>query len=171
MGEWLVRLEGDKFDLEELVDHFTSADWNVKRDEDGYYYLKSSDFNDMIDSHEVHERALELIGIMNGAASHHSGGGFRPVEFDGLTEIDADDRRHNYVFLSAVARGRSRVIGKPTVRRVNETIDVTQVLSEVETLANLADRNEKVADALRFCERGDWINGLTPFSVPGAMRV
>jgi hypothetical protein len=69
MGEWLVRLKGQEFDLAELADHFTSADWNVRRDEDGHYYLSSEVLNRMPDSDAVRQRALELIQHMNGAMS------------------------------------------------------------------------------------------------------
>jgi hypothetical protein len=36
MPERLVRLKGHQFDLEELSDHFTSDDLNVRQDENGY---------------------------------------------------------------------------------------------------------------------------------------
>ncbi len=40
MSEWLVRLKGHEFDLEELSEHFRSPEHSVSKDEDGYYYLK-----------------------------------------------------------------------------------------------------------------------------------
>ena len=62
-----------------MVDHFTSADRNVKKDEDGCY-LRSSDFNTMTAPSAVRARALENLGSMNGAMKLHSGDSYRPVE-------------------------------------------------------------------------------------------
>jgi hypothetical protein len=158
MPEWLVRLKGHEFDLEELSDHFTSTDRNVKKDEDGYYYVTSEDFNRITDSDAVHKRALELIEHMNGAATYHAGGNYRPVEFDGLAQIDESGQPRNFVFLSGVIEGRSRITAKLTVGDQDSTDDAPQPPGEVAVLVNLADQNEKVADALRFYQRGDWIN-------------
>ena len=158
VDEWLVRLKGHQFDLEELAGHFTSATRNVGKDEDGYYYLRSESLNQMTDSQDVHERALKLIESINGAASYHVGSSYRPVEFDGLTQIDETGQRHNFVFLSGVIEARSHFFGNLTVSRAGEAINVPPARSQAETLADLADQNEKVADALRFYQRGDWIN-------------
>ncbi len=95
MPEWLVRLQGHQFDREELSDHFTSSDLNVRRDEDGYHYLRSSDFNQMTDPNVVRERSLELLEYMNGALKLHSAGSFRSVGVDVVTQIDESGNRHH----------------------------------------------------------------------------
>jgi hypothetical protein len=75
MPEWSVRLKGHEFDLEELSDHFRSSERNVTKDEDGHYYLRSTDFDSMADDEAVRERALELVELMNRAAKFHAGDG------------------------------------------------------------------------------------------------
>lgn len=150
MPEWMVRLQGHEFDMEELSTHFTSAARNVKRDEDGYYYLRSSDFNKLTDPSAVRERALEMLGQMNGAVKLLSGGSYRPVEFDVVTEIDESGKRHHHVMLSATVEGRSRVTVNLSVGGQDGGQDASPSPSEAEVLATLADQDEKVADVLRF---------------------
>lgn len=158
MGEWLVRLQGHEFDLAELADRFTSVVRNVRKDADGHYYLKSSDFDRMADPSAVRERALEILGHMNGAMKLYSGDGYRPVESDAIIEIDEGGNRRNYKFASATVEGRSRVTANVSVANQDGTEGSARSPSEVEVLVALADQNEKVADALRFYERADWVN-------------
>jgi hypothetical protein len=158
MTEWLVRLKGHEFDLEELCDHFTSADRNVKKEEDGYYYLRSSDFDQMSEPDAVSERAQDLMERINGAAKLLSGVSYRPVEFDVVIRVDDDGKRHHHMTLSSTIEMRSRVTGKLTVGETGETMDVLRPPSGVDSLVNLADQNAKVADALRFYARSDWFN-------------
>ncbi len=158
MTEWLVRLKGHEFDLEELSDHFTSADRNVKKEEDGYYYLRSSDLNELDEPDAVRERAFKFIELVNGATKLYTRGSYRPVEFDVVTRIDDSGNRHHHITLSATVEGRSRMTGKLIVGDMGETMDVLRPPSGADPLVNLADQNEKVADALRFYARGDWFN-------------
>jgi hypothetical protein len=158
MTEWLVRLQGHEFDLEELSDRFTSADRNVTKDEDGYYYLRSSDFDQVSDPDAVRERAFRLIELMNGATKLYTGGSYRPVEFDVVTRVDDDGKRHHHITLSATVEGRSLMTGKLIVGETGENIDVLRPPSGADSLVNLADQNAKVADALRFYARSDWFN-------------
>jgi hypothetical protein len=151
--------KGHQFDLEELSEHFTSDNLNVKRDEDGYYYLRSSDFGQMSDSSAVEERGRELVEYINGAAKLLIGSGYRSVEFDTAARIEDDGKRYHTVGMSLTISGRSRVTAKPTVIRADGTVDAApHPPDNAEALVNLARRDKRVADALRFYEGGDWIN-------------
>ncbi len=156
MPEWSVRLIGHAFDLEELSDHFRSPERNVTRDEDSHYYLRSTDFDLMTDSEAVRERALELVAYMNRAAKFHAGDGYRPVELDVVTWIDEDGNRMQTVTSSVQIGGRSRVSIKPTVIRDGDSPDAPHPTSEVESMFALAERYQRLADALRYFARGDW---------------
>jgi len=158
MTEWLVRLKGHEFDLEELSDHFTSAELNVTKDHDGHYYLRSSDFDQMSDPGAVRKRASRLIELMNGATKLHAGESYRPVEFDVVARVDDDGKGYHHITLSVTVEGRSRMTATPSVGETGGTANTPQPPSEAESLVDLADHNEKVADALRFHERGDWVN-------------
>jgi hypothetical protein len=154
----LVRLKGHAFDLEELSDRFTSADRNVTKDEDGYYYLRSSDFDQVSDPDAVRERAFRLIELMNGATKLYTGGRYWPVEFDVVTRIDDSGNCHHHITLSATVEGRSRMTGKLMVGETGEIMDALRPPGGTAFLVNLASRDDRVADVLRFYERGDWVN-------------
>ncbi len=159
MTEWLVRLQGHEFDLEELSNHFSSDDLNVRRDEDGRHYLRSSDFSSMTDPSPVRERALKKLDRMNGVTKFLSGSSYRPITLDVITEIDVDGNRLNHIMLAAASGGRSRVTANLSVGDQDDAEDLARTpTTEAESLVSLADRDNGVADALRFYERGDWIN-------------
>jgi hypothetical protein len=102
MSEWLVRLKGHEFDLEELPTHFQSAERNVRKEDNGYYYLRSASLNSITDDNVVRERALELIERMNGAAKFHLGEDYQLVEFDGLMQRTDDDKHNQFVYVDPI---------------------------------------------------------------------
>jgi hypothetical protein len=158
MPEWSIRLTGHAFDLEDLSDHFHSPERNVTKDEDGHYYLRSTDFDSMADGEAVRERALELVELMNRAAKFHAGDGYQPVELDVVTWIDEVGNRMHTVTSSLQIRGRSRMSAKLTVIREGDSVATPQPPSEVVSMAALAERDDRVADALRFFARDNWVN-------------
>jgi hypothetical protein len=158
MRDWSVKLKGHAFDLEELSDHFRSPERNVRKDDDGHYHLRSSDFDLMADSEAVRERALELVELMNRAAKFHAGNGYQPVEVDVVAWIDEDGNRMQTVTSSVQIGGRSRVSVKPTVITEGESADAPHPPSEVESMFALAERDARVADALRYFDGDDWVN-------------
>jgi hypothetical protein len=94
---------------------------------------------------------------MNSALRFSSGESYQPVDFDGFTSVnESGDRVHTH-FSSVTVQGRTRITAKPTVVDEYGTVKATPQPppSKVE---DLADRDDRVADALRFFERGDWIN-------------
>lgn len=167
MPEWSVRLKGHAFDLEELSDHFHSPEQNVRKDEDGHYYLGSTDFDSVADEQAVRERALEFVERMNWAAKFYSGAGYRPVELDVVTRVDEDGNRIHHITLTATVEGRSRVSVKPTVIREGNSPGAPRPPNETESMFTLAERDASVADALRYFARGDWVNLYKAWEVVG----
>jgi|SRR5215218_7438335 len=160
MIERLVKLNGHQFDLEQLSEHFTSDELNVRRDENGSYYLRSSDFEQMSDLDAFEKRGRELVEYINGAAKLLFGSAYRSIEFDAAARIEEDGRRFHTVGTSVTISGRSRVSIDTTVISADGTVegDAPRRRDDAEALVSLADRDDRVADALRFYERGDWIN-------------
>lgn len=167
MSEWLVRLKGHEFDLEELSNHFRAGVWNVRKDEDDHYYLRSSDFDSLADEEAVRTRALELVERMNWAAKFHSGDGYQPVELDVVTRVDEDGKRMHHITLTSKIEARSRMSAKPTVIREGDSPNAPRPPSEVESIFALAERDARVADALRYFDRGDWVNLYKAWEVVG----
>jgi hypothetical protein len=64
VGEWLVSVTGEASSLEELRSAFNLARLNV-RQEEGHYYLSSSEFDGSTDAADVLERASELVAVIN----------------------------------------------------------------------------------------------------------
>jgi hypothetical protein len=65
--EWLVRLKGDEWSLEDLPKWFSQLDHKVRL-EDGKYYLVSSAFDHCATSAEVWELAEQIVERINAAA-------------------------------------------------------------------------------------------------------
>lgn len=65
MGKWLVRLKGDKFDLEDLTALFDSPELAVV-EENGFYYLQSCKLESLTSADKVREQGVALINILNG---------------------------------------------------------------------------------------------------------
>jgi hypothetical protein len=90
--EWLVRLEGDEWSLEDLPKWFSQLDHKVRL-EDGKYYLVSSAFDHCATSAEVWERAEQIVERINGAAKACDPH-FRPVQIAGeVAQVHDDGRR------------------------------------------------------------------------------
>jgi hypothetical protein len=155
---WLARLKGHELDLQELSEHFRSPDWNIQKDEDGYYYLRSLEFAGAGDSEAVRERATRMLRHINGAAKLLFGLGYRAVEFDTVTRLEEDGQRYHTVCSSITISGRSRMAVKSGAVGSGGSSDVSPDAKGAEDIVALAEREQRVADALLFLQRGDWIS-------------
>ena len=118
--EWLVRLEGDEWSLEDLPKWFSQLDHKV-RSEDGKYYLVSSAFAHYATSTEVWQLADQIVERINGAAKAFEPR-FRPVQLGSeVVERHDDGTRKVHQQLrpaTGEARGKGRAAavsmdGKP----------------------------------------------------------
>jgi hypothetical protein len=154
MPNWLVKLEGEKFDLEDLPSLLRSPEHTVIED-NGSYYLKSSDFNSLSSADEVRECAIKIIEILNGAVKLHIHN-FRSVSEDGVTLIEEDGSRHQYIYVRSAFTVRSKVRANPTVTTSNGTQQAAPLLTNVESWLSLAKGDKAVADALYFFRENTW---------------
>ncbi len=154
MPNWLVRLKCEKFDLEDLPSLLRSPEHTVI-EENGFYYLKSSDFNSLSSADEVRERAIAIIDMLNGAMKLHIHN-FRGVFEDGVTIIKEDGSRHHYAYLGGTIAARAKV--SATVTTSNGTQQIAPRPSNVESWLSLAKSDKDVADALHFFRENTWIN-------------
>jgi len=155
MPNWLVRLRGEKFDLEDLPSLLRSPEHTVI-EEDGSYYLKSSDFDSFSSADDVRKCAIKIIDWLNGAMKLRSPN-FRSVFEDGVTFINEDGKRHHYVYLKGTIAARTKVSAELTTS--NGTLQVAPQPSDVESWLSLAKRDKAVADAFHFFGfRRDWFN-------------
>src|SRR5215212_1837606 len=73
MAEWLVEVQGDQADLEELADQFESPRLSVRREDESYYLRSSEDFEGLSDHSVVRTKATELLLLLSGVASLYAG--------------------------------------------------------------------------------------------------
>lgn len=91
MTELLIQLKGDEVDLAALCRIFCSSSYMVSKEENGYYYLRSSHFTSTIDEEARDECAAELVRRLNVAARLLLGENYFSVDFDGVARHEGDD--------------------------------------------------------------------------------
>ncbi len=156
MPNWLVRLKGEKFDLEDFPSLLRSPELTVI-EENGSYYLKSSDFDSLSSADEVRERAITIIKMLNDAVKFEIHN-FRGVSEDGVTLIEDDGIRHHHVYIKGSITARSKTSANLTATTSKGTQQIAPRPSNVESLLNLAKDDKAVADALHFFRENTWIN-------------
>ena len=156
MPKWLVRLEGERFDLEDLPSLLRTSEHTVV-EEDGLYYLKSSDFDSLGSADEVRECAIRIIEMINGTmkvrAPDHRG-----ARESGVTLAEEDGRRRHYLYVRSSFTVRSKVTANATVTASNGTLKAALSHTSVESWIRLAKSDKAVADALHFFTDNTWIN-------------
>ena len=154
---WYARLQGEQADLDDwthcLNEPFDPVALNLP---DGETVLWSSEFEGLEDAGEVRERAIGLIGRLNGALSLWTDA--RPVRFGGVYKIDEAGNRHAWVFAELVAelgrfvmRATAVLIG-PDGKPVPPPPPAPSVPQGWTTLASA---NDDVADLLDHFGRSD----------------
>jgi len=133
-----------------------SPELNVTED-NGFYYLQSSEFDSLTSADEVRERGIALIKILNGAAKLCRDN-FRDVAEDGITRVEDDGSRHHYVYLEGAITMRAKVSAQVTVITSNGSQPAVDQPSPLESWFRLAQKHKPVADALHFYREDSWIN-------------
>jgi hypothetical protein len=151
--EWLVRLQGEKLDLEEASIHFRTADLEVRREDDDHY-LACTEFSCMTESSEVLKRAVELLKVMNGtlrltAANH------QPVTADGIVvRVDEAGKRDLYVHAAAAATVRAQVHAAAVVVGSDRAMESpAEHATQTATWMAIARRDDEVAYVLGLFAR------------------
>lgn len=156
MPKWLVRLKGERFDLEDFPKLLRLSEVKVV-EEDGSFYLESSEFNSLTSAEEVRERGRALIKLINGVTKFNRNN-FVDISEDGITRVRDDGKRHNYVFLEGKAKIRTKARGQLTVIAADGSEKVATQPSALESLLEVAQKHNVVADALSFSRDDTWIS-------------
>lgn len=156
MAKWLIKLKGEEFDLKDLTSLVHSPSSAVM-EENGLYYLWSSDFDSLDSASEVRKSASTLIDVLNGAMKLHTSG-FHGISEDGVIMIEEDGRRHEYVYLGGSSAARSRTRASITVTTSGDKEQVAQPTCDVESWISLAKTDKAVAGALHFFRENTWIS-------------
>ncbi len=148
MSEWCVKLEGHKFDLEDLPTWFSSPDLKVI-EENGEYYLKSREFNSFPEASVVRERAKEILQDINGAAKVHSSE-FQPISIGSIMRIDENGRHHYYQEFTETIKLRDKTYVEITKSCSVEEEQETREIIPVESWVTKAKQDRNVKKILRF---------------------
>lgn len=118
MEEWLIELEGRKQDLQLLSTLLNSPNLNVT-EEKGGFVLRSSSFNPVPDSNDVHDLSTALVEILNGAAKLYNEN-FQRIRPKAVVRIGEDGKRSKHVRLTALP-GRYHIRFPPKRRDLIES--------------------------------------------------
>jgi len=156
MPKWLVRLKGERFDLEDFPKLLRSPKVRVV-EENGSFYLESSEFNSLTLAEEVRERGRALIKLINGVSKFNRNN-FLGISEDCITRVEDDGKRHNYVFLEGSVTIRTKVSAQLTVIAADGSEKVATQPSALESLLKIAQKHNVVVDALSFYRDDTWIS-------------
>jgi cupin superfamily acireductone dioxygenase involved in methionine salvage len=144
MPKWLVSLQGDSVDLQELADEFRSAHLSVRKEQDRYFLRSSEYFDALTSSEKVRARASELLPLLVGSIKLRTGY-TEAITLGDLTIRVEDDGTHSQYTELETLRVRSKM---PEVWVSSGPRISTPPLAE--RWVDLALRDEMVLDALRF---------------------
>ena len=141
MAEWLVELQGDPADLEELADQFASPRLSVRKEGESYYLRSSEDFDGLSDASQVRTQARKLLPLLSGAANLYAGAG--ETVTPGVVIWQRDDGPPDQFIPMGVAtvRARGKVLLGGT-EAAHPTVG--------ESWLSLARQDDNVSDGLRF---------------------
>ena len=154
MPKWLVRLKGERFDLEDFPKLLRSPEVRVV-EENGSFYLESSEFNSMTSSEEVRERGRALINLINVVAKFNRDN-FMGISEDAIIRVEDDGKRHGYIFLEEAITIRTKVSAQLTVIAADGSEKVATQPSALESLLEVTQKHNVVAKALSFYRDDTW---------------
>ena len=154
MPKWLVRLKGERFDLEDFPKLLRSPEVRVV-EENGSFYLESSEFNSLTSAEEVRERGRALIKLINGVTKFNRDS-FLGISEDAIIRVEDDGKRHGYLFLEEAITIRTKVSGQLTVIAADGSEKVATQPSALESLLEMAQKHNVVAKALSFYRGDTW---------------
>lgn len=153
---WWAKLEGDERDLRELAAHFGTRSLEVI-EEEGSFWLGSSEFTGLADPETVKQRARALLGLASGAL-HLEFGRFAPPRVTAAVLVDETGGRQHFVHVSSSVRMHAEINARVDRARPDGTVEVVELVAPpVQTTewAELARRDPDVEDVLAILGRED----------------
>ena len=159
MSNWQIKLTGDQFDLEDLPCWFSDPALRVIEQE-GRYYLTSSDFDAMEDSSAIWTHAHVLLEHMQGAAKLYRTN-FQRIGL-GVMISGFQGCHHSLVHIAERIVFRDKASGVVTINGK----EIPEIYPHKDW-ATLAQHDEAVARALQLWGNGpmDWVNLYRMFEV------
>lgn len=161
MPRWLIRLGGDRLDLQDLERELGSGSFLRVFRRDEYYYLEvlHETFETAQQVHDYAESALlpALNGLMRVRYPD-----FRNVEVDAIGQEKEDGSISHYVFVRASAEAKARCRASVTVVKANGTVicDTPESLAaERERWLQVLQKDKRCLEAFRLyaAKPYDWV--------------
>jgi len=150
----LVRLKGERSDLENLSKLRHSPEVRIV-EERGSFYLVPSEFNSLTSAKEVLERGRALIELIN-VVTKFNEDNFLGISEDAIIRMEDDGKRHGYLFLESSVKIRTKTRAKLTAIAADGSEIGTTSPSALESLFEVAQKNKVVYGALRFYRGSTW---------------
>jgi len=139
--EWLVKLEGERSELEHLPT-LRSPNWSVT-EQDNEYYLRAEDFNSLADARDVVVVATQILDVIAGIA-RLAFGDFYAVKVGGVTRVEANGKTTQTIIPSS---GPLTLRGGISPVTTSDTAGLSQQPSLLERWNQIAGNDELVARA------------------------
>jgi len=141
MTPWMIEIDGERFDLQELLRLNTLPDISIT-EENGRYYLRADEFNSYTEARDVLNRGTELLKVINGIAQLEIRN-WENVRLRGLARDEANSTRTQFLFPESI-RGRSRVSANLTVTKSDGTVEASSPKSPLEAFLEIAKKDGNV---------------------------
>jgi len=157
MSSWMIELEGDKFDIQDLQNlNFLP---NIKVVEEyERYYISANEFDSCAEAREVLLQGTNLVNVINGIAQLQNSN-WKPVKLIGVARNEIDGSRTQFLSPEPI-QGRSKVSANLTVIRADGTVNTSRQPSFIESVFTISTRNANVERALRIygSREHNWVN-------------
>lgn len=156
--EWYVEVKGDSFDLEKLSKSLNSPEICItKKGED--YILKSTHFNSLEKEGDVHNKANEILSLINGSAWLVLRMR-KPLEEVRVCRVNDDGKIKSSVFLKGTAYISRGFLEKILVTKKDGSVQEIFQTDLIPGIISAAQKDEKVATVLQILgdRPKDWVN-------------
>ena len=149
-----MRLEGEERDLRDLAMHFDGEALEVM-EEDGAFWLGSSDFAALADPEGIQQRGRQLVGLAAGAL-HLEFGRFTPPRVTAAVLVDESGAKKHFVHLSSSIRLHGEINARVERSRSDGSVEVFEVVAppvQTSEWVDLARNDADVDDVLAILGR------------------
>jgi hypothetical protein len=154
MARWLVQIQGDRFDIDELPYWFPSGEIYAI-EEGSNVFLVGSWLEQLADALKIHEAAARVIEDFY-SVIYLIDPGIRKPSVGTVFHENDDGTRHGFAFLSAVASGRSKARARVT-NAGNAKPEESRLTQAQELLAeSQRNRHLQVALSLLSIPNASW---------------
>lgn len=153
---WWVRLEGEERDLRDLAMHFNAPSLEIL-EEDGVFWLGSSEFAALADPEKVQQRGRALVALASGAL-HVEFGRFAPPRVTAAVIVDERGAKKHFVHVSSSIRMHGEINARVERSRPDGSVEIVELVAppvQTSEWVELARRDADLEDVLAILGRED----------------